>query len=66
MNIIKTVADLRKALSAYEDDLPFDILMCDGTARTDPIRGSFNNDTMIYREVRDNAPARLVISAIRN
>lgn len=72
MNIIKTVGDLRKALSAYDESLPFEVNMIDGTARTDPIRGSFNNDTALCKEIRldingrEISPPKLVITAIRN
>lgn len=45
MNTIKTVGDLRKALSAYDQKLPLEVAMIGGVPREVLI---LNNDTQIY------------------
>ncbi len=49
MNIIKTVGDLKRALSVYDDSLPFHIIVYTKDARQ--IKASLNNDTLLYKQV---------------
>lgn len=60
MNTINTVGDLKKALSVYDDSLPFDV-------RVNGMRDlvlSLNNDTLIYREITGTKPDTLVLCVV--
>jgi hypothetical protein len=66
MNIIKTVGDLKKAMSIYDDDLPVEICMIDGSARTAPVL--YRVTRQLYDKDRRNIgheASCLVISAVK-
>lgn len=47
MNIIKTVGDLKKALSVYSDNLPLEVYV-------GHVKVGFNNDTQLARVVQES------------
>lgn len=52
MNIIKTVGDLKKALSVYEDDLVLNVVIQDRYG--DREKMILNNDTQLYTVTEEN------------
>ena len=50
MNIIKTVGDLQKALSAYDSNTPFEFSVDNKT-----LVNALNNDTAIFQKFNDDA-----------
>jgi hypothetical protein len=53
MNIISTVGDLKKALSAYGDDLPLDIFSS-GAWNSNHTKLTLNNDYQIRRVIMED------------
>jgi hypothetical protein len=64
MNIIKTVGDLRKALSAYDDSLPLEFsVYVDGVGAC---ALSLNNDTQICRHIDSDGSVNGALAAVNN
>lgn len=60
MNIIKTVGDLKKALSAYSDDLPLEFMLQNKDSKK--INIVMNNDTQICKMSDGEQPAKVVMT----